>query len=323
MIGSQCSPACALSSNRGRRASVSRRLAAALSLLLSIGPVALAAESRLQVTATTTMVSDLVRNIGGDQTEVTTLMGPGVDPHLYKASARDVAKLQGAEVIFYSGLMLEGKLEEVLDRLRRSGRQVHAVTAHLPKSDLLFPSGPQHHPDPHVWFDVPLWTKTVDGVVGVLGQARPRAQAYFQERGRAVSAQMQALDAWTRRRVDELPPARRILITSHDAFSYFGRRYGFKVVALQGISTVEEASLAAVTQLVDFVKQHQVKAVFVESSVPPAAIRRISMDAHVSVGGELFSDATGPAGKLENGFDVGTYEGMIRHNVATIVDSLK
>lgn len=286
------------------------------------GAVGVGAE-RLPVTTTTTMVTDLVREIGGERVEVTGLMGPGVDPHLYKASARDVTRLQRAEVVFYSGLMLEGKLEEVLSRLSRSGKKVHALAAELPKSELLIPGGPQGHPDPHVWFDVPLWARTIPGVVRVLGEAQPAGKAYFAERGRMMEGRLQALHEWARARVGELSPAQRILITSHDAFGYFGRAYGFQVVALQGISTVEEASLAAVTQLTDFIKKHRVKAIFVESSVPPNAIRRISQDAGVKVGGELFSDAMGPEGQKENGYDVGTYEGMIRHNVTTMVDALK
>ncbi len=277
----------------------------------------------LRVTTTTTMVTDLVRQVGGDRVQVMGLMGPGVDPHLYKASARDVTKLQGADVIFYSGLMLEGKLEEVLSRLGKSGKNVHAVTAGFPKTELLVPEGQHGHPDPHVWFDVRLWARTVDTVVRALGEARPADREFFVSRGREVAARLQALHEWTKVRVAELPPAKRILITSHDAFSYFGRAYGFQVVALQGISTVEEANLAAVTQLTDFVRKHEVKAIFVESSVPPNAIRRISQDAGVKVGGELFSDAMGPDGQKENGYDLGTYDGMIRHNVNTIVDALK
>ncbi len=277
----------------------------------------------LRVTTTTTMVTDLVRQVGGDRVQVTGLMGPGVDPHLYKASARDVTRLQGADVILYSGLMLEGKLEEVLSRLGKSGKKVEAVTADFPKNELLVPEGQHGHPDPHVWFDVRLWARTVDTVVRVLGEARPADREFFAGRGREVAARLQALHEWTKVRVGELPPSKRILITSHDAFSYFGRAYGFQVVALQGISTVEEANLAAVTQLTDFIRKHQVKAIFVESSVPPNAIRRISQDAGVKVGGELFSDAMGPDGQKEKGYDLGTYEGMIRHNVNTIVEALK
>jgi manganese/zinc/iron transport system substrate-binding protein len=278
---------------------------------------------RVRVTATTTMVADLVRQVGGDAVEVYGLMGPGVDPHLYKASARDVTRLQQAEVVFYSGLMLEGKLQDVLVRLGRTGKPVVAVTSGLPEKDLLRPPGHGEHPDPHVWFDVLLWSKAVDVVVRGLGDVRPAARETFVARGREVTAKMQALHEWALRRVAEVPPAGRVLVTSHDAFNYFGRAYGFKVVGLQGISTVDEASLAAVTQLVDFVKQNRVKAIFVESSVPPNAIRRISQDAGAKIGGELFSDAMGTAGQMENGHDLGTYEGMIRHNVTTIVEALK
>ncbi len=277
----------------------------------------------IKVTATTSMVADLVRSVGGDRVEVRGLMGAGVDPHLYKASASDVTKLQRADVIFYNGLLLEGKLQDVFAKLARVKKHVYALTESIPEKELLEPESFGGHYDPHVWFDVTLWSKCVETVVKGLGDFEPASRGHYERRGKQVQESMAALHQWALKRAGELPEEKRVLITSHDAFNYFGRAYGFKVVGLQGISTVEEASLASMTRLVDFVKQQKVKALFVESSVSPVAIKRISDDAGVKVGGELFSDAMGTPGQVENGYDLGTYEGMIKHNLNTIVNALK
>ena len=269
------------------------------------------------------MVTDLVKSVGGDRVEVATLMGPGVDPHLYKATASDVAKLQRADMIFYSGLMLEGKMQELFAQMTKAKKKVYAVTDHLPKDKLLSPAQFQGHHDPHVWFDVPLWTECTTTVARALSEAYPAGKAAFEKNAAALRQRNATLHEWAVKKAGELPQDRRILVTSHDAYNYFGRAYSFQVVGLQGISTVTEAGLADVAKLVDFIKEKKVKAIFVESSVPHAAIERISRDAGVKVGGELFSDAMGTPGKIENGYDVGTYEGMIKHNLNTIVEALK
>jgi manganese/zinc/iron transport system substrate-binding protein len=269
------------------------------------------------------MVTDLVKQVGGDRVEAQGLMGAGVDPHLYKASASDVTKLQGADVIFYSGLLLEGKMEELFTKMKQGGKRVFAVTDSIPKDKLLHPSKFGGHPDPHVWFDVPIWAQCVDTVVQGLSEARPADKAYFTQRGDVAKKAMADLHQWSLKRAEELPKEKRVLITSHDAFSYFGRTYGFQVVALQGISTVVEAGGGDMAKLVDFIKKNNVKAIFVESSVPPNTIKRISEDAGVKIGGELFSDAMGTPGQMERGYDLGTYEGMIKHNLDTVVNALK
>jgi manganese/zinc/iron transport system substrate-binding protein len=179
------------------------------------------------------------------------------------------------------------------------------------------------HYDPHVWFEVPLWSMCVDVVARGLADFAPEHKDYFEQQGKAVQARMQALHDWAVKRASELPKEKRILITSHDAFNYFGRAYGFQVVGLQGISTVEEANMASMVKMVEFIKKNNVNAIFVESSVAQQAIRRISEDAGVKIGGELFSDAMGTPGQTERGYDLGTYEGMIKHNLNTIVDALK
>ena len=277
----------------------------------------------LRVVATTTMVSDLVKQIGGDRVQIEGLMGPGVDPHLYKPSASDISKLQRADVIFYNGLLLEGKMQDVFAKMARTKKHVYAVTEGVPVERLLEPPEFAGHYDPHLWFDVPLWATCLDVVARGLSDANPVNRDYFEQRRKQAQEQMAALHAWARTKAAELPKEKRILITSHDAFNYFGRAYEFQVVGLQGISTVEEANLAAMVQMVEFIRKHQIKAVFVESSVPQQAIRRISEDAKVKIGGELFSDAMGTPGQLENGYDLGTYEGMIKHNLNKIVDNLK
>jgi manganese/zinc/iron transport system substrate-binding protein len=277
----------------------------------------------IQVVATTGFVADLVAAVGGDRVQVTTLMGPGVDPHLYRATAGDVGRLQRADVVFYHGLMLEGRLSDLLARLTRAGRPVFAVTAALDAAELLAGSGAAGHPDPHVWLDARLWSRCVEPVRAALAQIDPGGSPGYAERAAAKVAQLEALHAWALERIAELPVERRVLVTSHDAFGYFGRAYGFEVVALQGISTASEAGLADVAQLVDLIRARQVPAIFVESSVSPAALRRIAQAADVRIGGELFSDALGAPGERRAGHDVGTYDGMFRYNVETILAALR
>jgi manganese/zinc/iron transport system substrate-binding protein len=282
-----------------------------------------AADKKLKVAATTTMVADLARQVGGERTEVEALMGPGVDPHLYKAAASDVTKLQQADVIFYSGLLLEGKMQDIFAKLARSKRFVYPVTEAIPVEKLLEPPQFAGHYDPHVWFEVPLWKMCVDIVAKGLSEADPASKDFYEKRAATTRSRMDELHAWALKKVAELPAERRILVTSHDAYNYFGRAYGFQVVGLQGVSTVTEAGLADIAKLTDFIRQKKIKAVFVETSVPHQTIERISKDTGVKIGGELFSDAMGTPGQMESGYDLGTYEGMIRHNVTTIVDGLK
>jgi len=274
---------------------------------------------KVKVTTTVNMVGDLVREVGGEYVVVSELMGPGVDPHLYKASAGDVAKLVNSDVVFYVGLLLEGKIQDTLEKVESA----HAVAEGIHPERLLKPSEFEGHFDPHIWFDVMLWAKTVDVVVEGLGKADPEHLSEYKMNGEATKAKMMRLHQWALAKVNELPENKRILITSHDAYNYFARAYDFQVVGLQGISTVSEVSLADVAKMVDFIKDKEVKAVFVESSVSPAAIKRISQDSGAKIGGELFSDAMGERGRMEDGYDLGTYEGMIKHNLNTIVEALK
>jgi manganese/zinc/iron transport system substrate-binding protein len=276
----------------------------------------------LSVVATTGMVGDLVGAVGGGRVEVRSLMGPGIDPHLYKPTASDASQLARADVIFYSGLGLEGRMGGLFERIAARGGRVVAVGESLPAERLLVSEDHGGLPDPHVWFDADLWAGAVPAVVEGLTSADPEGEAIYSEAGRALMDRLRELDAWCREVAAEIPEGRRILVTSHDAFNYFGRAYGFRVVALQGVSTTSEAGLADVAGMVDFLREEGVPAIFVETSVNPRGMARVAGDAGVEVGGELFSDAMGSSGEMKLGFDTGTYEGMMKYNMRTIVDAL-
>lgn len=289
----------------------------------SPGEGAPAVKGKVKVVATTSMVADLVKNVGGERVEVHGLMGPGVDPHLYKATAMDVLKLQQSDVIFYNGLLLEGKMQELFGQMARKKRFVYAVTEDLPKEQLLEPPALGGHYDPHVWFDVPLWSQCALKVAEGLSEYDAANKEYYEQRAAELQKKLVDLHEWALKKAAEVPKERRIVVTSHDAFNYFGRAYSFQVVGLQGISTVTEAGVADMAKMVDFIREQKVPAVFVESSVSHATIERISSDAGAKIGGELFSDAMGTPGQIEDGYDLGTYEGMIKHNLNTVVAALK
>jgi manganese/zinc/iron transport system substrate-binding protein len=273
---------------------------------------------RLKVVCTTGMLGYVAERLLGDDGEVTALMGPGVDPHLYKATASDVSALQAADVVFYNGLHLEGKMTEIFESLQSNGRRVVGVANGIDKTKLRFIKAGDAYPDPHIWFDVALWSEVVGPMVKTLSEAHPGQAKAFGERAATLQRELAELHSWCQSELNKLPKERRLLVTSHDAFGYFGRAYGVEVVALQGISTVSEASTADVTSLVDYLKKRKVAAIFVESSVAKATMQRVASDAGVQIGGELFSDAMGAAGTPE-----GTYPGMIRHNVSLIVKALR
>lgn len=298
-----------------------------LAVSIAAGSASSFAAPKLNVVTTTTMVTDLVKQVGGDRIEVVGLMGPGVDPHLYKAAANDVTRVSRAQVIFYSGLMLEGRMADLFAQMARRGKKVYAVTESVPEQKLLEPESFEGHWDPHVWGDPELWSACIDTVVTALAENDAAGRAEYEKRGASLKSGYLALKQWALQRVAEVPESGRILITSHDAFNYFGRAFGFEVIGVQGISTVTEAGLADVTRIVDFIKERGVKAIFVESSVSPATIERISKDAGVKIGGELFSDALGTPGERKSGggrtYDLGTYEGWVAHNINTVVEALK
>jgi manganese/zinc/iron transport system substrate-binding protein len=280
-----------------------------------------AANEPLRVVATTGMVADLARVVGGDRVAVTGLMGEGVDPHLYKASPGDVRLLTSAQVIFYSGLLLEGRMVDVLVKLANR-KPTFAVTERFPADRLREPPEFHGHPDPHVWFDPRLWAMAVERVRDALIEVDPAGRATYEANAAAYAKELDTLHAWITAEVERIPPQQRILVTAHDAFGYLGAAYGIRVLGIQGISTDSEASLKDINGLVDLLVKERVPAVFVESSVPRKTIDALvegcrSRGHEVRVGGELFSDALGKAGTPE-----GTYLGMVRHNVRTIVTGL-
>ena len=281
---------------------------------------------KLKVVATTTMITDLVRQVGGDLVDARGLMGVGVDPHGYTAKPSDADKLKAADVILYNGLKLEGQIEAMLVGMKKNKKHVYAVTDKIPRDKLLKPEEFEGHHDPHVWFDPTLWVHCLDAVVEGLSAADTANKIKYEQRGATLRAEFLSLHEWARGRMADLPE-NPVLITSHDAFNYFGRAYGLEVVGLQGISTEDEASAKKITKIADLITNRRVKAVFPESSVNSAPIEQLCRDTGAVKGGELFSDAMGQPGKMEgpkdDQYDVGTYQGMIRHNVNTVVESLK
>lgn len=275
----------------------------------------------IKAVATVGMVADIVRNVGGEHVAVTQVMGAGVDPHLYKATRDDVQSIMSGDIVFYSGLMLEGKMIDTLVKVSRS-KPVYAVTEMIEEQYLLEPSDFAGHYDPHVWMDVSAWAKCVDATGKALSEFDPaHARDY---RGNAEGYRKQLLDLYEygRKSIATIPEKSRVLITSHDAFNYFGRAYGLEVQGVQGISTESEAGLQRVNELVDLIVEKQVKAVFVESSVPRKNIDAIASGARsrgheVVIGGELFSDAMGEEGTYE-----GTYLGMLDHNITLTTRAL-
>ena len=276
----------------------------------------------IKVVATTTIVADLVARIGGEDVALQALMGPGVDPHLYKPSAGDVWRLSSARAVFSSGLHLEGKMGEVFAEMSRRDVTTVAVADCIPESRLIRSEGFAGVHDPHVWFDVTLWSLAAQCVADGLAGLDPEHAAAYRGRAEDYLGELAALDRWVREQAAAVPEERRVLVTAHDAFSYFARAYGFEVRGLMGVSTAAEAAAADVQQLAELIAERQIPAVFVESSVPPRFIKALceavaARGFEVAIGGSLYSDALGDAGG-----PAATYPGMVRSNVATITGAL-
>lgn len=285
------------------------------------GTLSVASESRLQVVATTGMVTDVVREIGGDQVVVEGLMGPGVDPHLYRQTRRDITALSRADAVFWNGLYLEAQLEEFLERLAKR-RPVYAVAESVPEHLRLVDEAYQNQSDPHVWMDPGRWRYVVEAVRDALVELRPEQKAHFERRADSYLVELDKLDAYARRVLNSVPESKRVLMTAHDAFGYFGDAFGFEVLGIQGFSTESEAGLSRIEALVDLLVERKIEAIFVESSVSDRNVRALIEGAaarghSVRIGGELYSDAMGPAGTYE-----GTWLGMIDHNVSIIAQAL-
>lgn len=274
------------------------------------------------VVATTGQIADAIKEISGDHLQVSALMGPGVDPHLYKATQSDLSKLDKAEVIFYNGLHLEGQMLDIFEQMAKD-KTVLAVGETLDEKQLLASDTDAMLHDPHIWFDVELWKGVVKVISTQLQEEYPEFKADFQTNEAAYLKKLDDLQSYAEKRVNEIPQQQRILVTAHDAFNYFGRSQGFEVRGLQGLSTDSEYGVKDVQEMVDFLVENKIKALFIESSVSDKAMKAVIEGAKekghdIVIGGELFSDAMGAEGTTE-----GTYIGMYQHNIDTIVDALK
>jgi manganese/zinc/iron transport system substrate-binding protein len=284
--------------------------------------ISTAADGKLKVTTTIGMIADVVKQVGGEHVQVTGLMKSGVDPHLYKASQGDVKKLEQAQLIFYNGLHLEGKMIEIFEKMVTEKPTV-AVSRNIPEKQLRgWEDGEASH-DPHIWFNVKYWISATEVIRDELAKADPAHASDFQNNAANYIKQLEELDQYARTQIAMIPENQRVLVTAHDAFGYFGDAYGIKVMGLQGISTASEYGSKDVTDLREFLVSNKIKAVFVESSVPKKSIEAVIEGAkkqghEIKIGGELFSDAMGKEGTPE-----GTYIGMVRHNVDTIVKAWK
>lgn len=285
-------------------------------------PPGSARASATRIVSTTAMVTDIVKHVVGDRAQVTGLIEAGVDPHLFKPTRSHVKQLSDADLIFYSGLTLEGRMGETFTQLQRSGKSVFAVTESLDKGYLRSPPDFAGHYDPHVWMDVTAWSKCVEHVAECLSKTDPANADEYRARAKAYRAELSKLDEYVRTSIQSIPKDQRVLVTAHDAFEYFSRAYGIEVKSVQGVTTESEAGVLDVNRLVDFLVDRKLPAIFVESSVNAKNIQAViegakSRGVTVQIGGELFSDAMGVDGTYE-----GTYIGMIDHNATLIARAL-
>ena len=284
-------------------------------------PPAAAQAGRLDVVATTGMIADAARRVGGAHVSVRSLMGPGVDPHSYRQTRSDIAATARADLVLWHGLYLEAQMEDFLLKLTGRGTAV-AVGESVPQGLLIAHADYGGRFDPHVWMVPRLWSHVVGGVREALTLAAPAHADAFAQNAEAHLAEISRLDGYAAGALASVPSDSRVLVSAHDAFGYLGRAYGFEVVGIQGISTESEAGLNRIGELVDMIVARRIGAVFAESSVSDRNIRALIEGAAarghaVATGGELFSDAMGPAGTYE-----GTYIGMIDHNATTIASAL-
>ncbi len=290
-----------------------------LTLLVSCSQEQTQEQYKLRIVTTTGMLADGIRHLLGDSAEISSLMGTGVDPHLYKATSKDLQLLQEADIILYNGLHLEGKMSDILEKLKRK-KKVIAITDGLKKEELRLLG--ENTYDPHIWFDVALWKKGWVYVSAELAKDSSLSTT-IQNNQTVFLNRLDSLDQWVKQEIASIPLASRVLVTAHDAFGYFGRAYNIEVIGLQGISTVSDFGLKDISSLVNLITERKIKSVFIETSVSPKAIEAVvegcrSKGHAVSMGTALYSDAMGAAGTKE-----GTYEGMVKANVLHITQGLK
>ncbi len=302
-----------------------RTLLSLLAVVLGVLPTTVGAQPKeypYRIATTCGMVTDIVRQVAGPHAQVEGLMGEGVDPHLYKPTRGDIASIIKADVVFYSGLKLEGRMGDTFDKARRNGKPVEAVTQNLDHQFLLAPPEFSGHHDPHVWMDVSAWSKCVSTVADTLAKFDPPHTADYQRHAAAYQQQLSDLHAYVKQVIASIPQEQRVLVTAHDAFNYFGRAYAIDVRGIQGISTESEAGLDDINRMVDFLVSRKIRAVFVETSVSDKNVKALLEGAKqrghdLRIGGKLFSDAMGAAGTYE-----GTYIGMLDHNATVIARAL-
>lgn len=287
-------------------------------LILIFNVSALDAQVNPKIVTTTGMLSDLVKNIAGETAEVTSLMGTGVDPHLYKPSRSDITIMTTSDVVIYNGLHLEGRMLDAIERLQTAGRKVIGVGDLLPREDLISPDGSGNSHDPHIWMDPVLWQKCGEILVNKLSEIYPQNKVIFRSNYDNYRKSLDELDLYIKETVGSIPQSRRILITAHDAFSYFGKRYGLKVLGIQGVSTESESGLKEIEELVSKILKDQIPSIFYETTVSEKSIAALMEGVNrsggsVRIAGSLFSDAMGDANSYR-----GTYIGMIDHNVTEI-----
>ncbi len=280
-------------------------------------------KTKTQIVCTTGMLADLTQNLceGLDSVEVLTLMGPGTDPHLYKASQADVMALSRGDLIIYNGLHLEGKMQDLFSKL--SPERVYAAAGLISKTDLIYASEFEDEPDPHVWFDLTLWSTVTEGIEERLGQLLPDQKDIIRNNAHKYLRELKSADSIALITISQIPENQRVLITAHDAFKYYGRRYGIEVRGLQGISTTAELGIRDISELANYIYEKDIPTIFVESSVSPRAIEAVqervkSKGKEVKLGGTLYSDALGSKES-----EAGTFMGMFLENTKTIVEGLK
>ena len=304
-----------------RRTVIGRLAAAALACLAPLASAPALARDTITVVATTGMIADAARQVGGERVNVKALMGPGVDPHAYRQTRSDIVALTKADLVLWHGLYLEAQMEEFMQRLAKR-QDIVAVGDALPRDVLIGHDDYENKFDPHVWMNPGLWSQVIEIIRDALIAEHPAAAETFRANAEKHLAELNALNEYTHRVLKSVPPESRVLLTAHDAFKYFGKTYGFEVIGIQGISTESEAGLKRIRDLVDLIVERNIRAVFVESSVSDRNIRALIEGAAarghtVTIGGELFSDAMGEPGTYE-----GTYVGMIDHNTTTISRAL-
>ncbi len=280
------------------------------------------ADNNLKIVTTTGMIRDAVENIVKDSAEVKSLMGPGVDPHLYKATQGDLKQLRQADMVFYNGLHLEGKMTDILEKFGKE-KPVIPMAKGVPKKELIETKAFSGTYDPHIWFDITLWQEAVGLTANKIQSFDSNSRSYYQRNHQDFQKELSELHQWVAKEIKTIPVDQRTLITAHDAFGYFGKAYDIQVKGLQGISTTSEYGLKDIKNLVDYIVKKKIKAIFIESSVPRKNLEAViqgclEKDHKVKIGGKLYSDAMGQPGTPE-----GSYTGMVRHNVNTIVNNLK